>query len=180
VPEVKAMRKLGLIALATLKPGDNKFDLEGEPRDFGCDAREVKENPSFQKLLGRIKVGVVITRSGQRFLVRGRMRFKAQLECAICWQEYEQDFDEEITAEFTTLECSRSGSYARELEPVELDRVPIDADFIDLSGLIRDTIHLAIPIAPKCQNDCRGICPECGANLNFEECRCNRKTTEKK
>ncbi len=178
--EVKTMRKLGVIALATLKPGDNKFELEGEPRDFGCEFQEVKENPSFQKLTGRIKVGVNITRSGQRFLVRGWMRFKARLECAICWQEYEQEFTEEITAEFTSLERSRSGSYARELEPVELDRVPIDADFIDLSSLIRDTLHLAIPIAPRCRTDCRGICPGCGANLNFEECRCKEKTAGKR
>ncbi len=165
------MRKLGLIALATLKPGDNRFELEGQPRDFGCEVQEVKENPSFEKLLGTVVVAVIITRSGQRFLVRGRVRFRARLYCAICGMEYERDFDEEMFAEFTSLERNRGG-YARELEPDEMDRVPIDADFIDLSALVRDTIHLAIPIAPCCRPDCQGICPGCGVNLNQGVCRC--------
>lgn len=170
------MRKLGLIALATLKPGENRFQLEGEPKDFGCELREVKENPSFEKLLGRIKVEVTVTRSGLRFFVRGRTHFKALLECAICWGKYEQEFEEEMIAEFTSLKRTRGGGYVRELEPDDLDRVPIDADFIDLSSMIRDAIHLAVPIAPRCRDDCRGICPECGANLNLEECQCHQKT----
>ncbi|MEN9979562.1 MAG: DUF177 domain-containing protein [candidate division WOR-3 bacterium] len=165
------MRKIGLVPLASLKPGDNRFELEGVARDYGLEIHEVRENPSFEELLGRIRVAVVITRSGKRFLVRGRVHFRARLRCAICNEEYEQDFDEELVAEFTMLE--RTGAaYARELEPEELDRVKIDADFIDLSAVIHDAIHLAIPIAPRCREDCQGICPVCGANRNLVRCGC--------
>lgn len=167
------MRKIGLIPLSTLKPGDNRFELSGEARDFGCEVHEVKENPSFQSLINGIKVEVLITRSGQRFLVRGRLNFKARLKCAICVGDYEKVFDEEMVAEFTVLKRERL-VYAKELESEEIDRVPIDADFIDLTQMVRDAIHLAIPIAPKCRDDCKGICPVCGVNRNEVECNCHR------
>lgn len=170
------MRRIGLVPIASLKTGDNKFELEGEPRDFGYELREVRENPSFRKILGEIRVTAVITRSGQRFLVRGRVHFKAKLTCAICGDDYEQDFDEEMTAEFTSIRQNITG-YARELEPEELDRLPIDSDFIDLTAMVRDTIHLVIPIAPRCRDDCRGLCPWCGVNLNQGRCRCSDEKT---
>ncbi len=165
------MRNLGFIPLGTLKTGDNRFELEGQARDFGCEVREVKENPSFQGLVDGIKVGVVITRSGRRFLVRGRLKFRARLKCAICGEDYEQAFDEEMIAEFTMLKRERL-VYAKELEPEELDRLPVDADFVNLTQMVRDAIHLAIPIAPKCRPDCKGICPVCGVNRNEVECNC--------
>ncbi len=169
------MRRIGLVPIATIKPGDNRFELDGEPGDYGFEEREVKENPSFQAILGRIRTEVIITRSGKRFLVRGVVRFRAKLSCAICAVDYEYDFNEEMVAEFTVLEKSTS-LYARELEPEELDRVPIDSDFIDLNPVIRDTIHLAIPIAPKCRDNCRGLCPICGANLNSGRCGCDGRS----
>ncbi|MGB9742875.1 MAG: YceD family protein [candidate division WOR-3 bacterium] len=165
------MRKIGLVPLASLKPGENRFELEGQARDFGLEVHEVKENPSFKELVGSIRAGVSIIRSGKRFLVRGRVQFRARLVCAICAEEFQRDYDEELIAEFTMLE-RHTGVYARELEPEELDRVKIDADFIDLSAVIHDAIHLAIPIAPRCREDCQGICPVCGANRNRVVCDC--------
>lgn len=147
------MKRLGLVPIATLKNGDNVFTLEGKPQDFGCETREVRENPSFQALGGKISVRTVITRSGQRFLVRGVVFFRANLTCALCGEEYEQNFAETMVAEFTSLE-KRQLSAVRKLEPEDLDRVPIDSDFIDLTAIVRDAIHLAIPIAPKCRDDC--------------------------
>lgn len=169
------MRKIGLVPLASLKPGDNRFELEGQAQEFGLELQEVKENPSFKQILDRVRVAVVITRSGKRFLVRGRVFFRARLVCAVCGEEYEHDFNEELSAEFTSLERSGTG-YVRELETEELDRVKIDSDFIDLSAVIHDVIHLAIPIAPRCRVDCKGICPVCGANRNLTPCDCPAKT----
>lgn len=147
------MKRLGFVPIATLKNGDNVFTLEGEPQDFGCEVREVRENPSFRALDGKISVRMVITRSGQRFLLRGMVFFQANLTCAICGEEYQQNFAEEMVAEFTSM-GKRDLSAVRELEPEELDRVPIDSDFIDLTAMVRDAIHLAIPIAPKCRENC--------------------------
>jgi uncharacterized protein len=45
-------------------------------------------------------------------------------------------------------------------------------DEIDLEPLIRDAVVLALPIAPLCRDDCKGLCPNCGTNWNETTCNC--------
>ncbi|MGL5514994.1 MAG: YceD family protein, partial [Sporomusa sp.] len=47
-----------------------------------------------------------------------------------------------------------------------------DGDEIDIIDLIRENILLAAPIKPVCSQSCRGLCPECGINLNIHTCSC--------
>ena len=49
---------------------------------------------------------------------------------------------------------------------------PIDDDVIDLAPLVRDSVVLELPAAPLCREDCAGLCPQCGANLNEGACGC--------
>jgi uncharacterized protein len=49
---------------------------------------------------------------------------------------------------------------------------PITDGTIDLQPLARDAIVLELPMAPLCREDCRGLCPQCGADLNEGECSC--------
>ena len=43
---------------------------------------------------------------------------------------------------------------------------------INLSPYIREQVLLALPMRPLCDDDCRGLCAGCGADLNYEPCRC--------
>jgi uncharacterized protein len=43
---------------------------------------------------------------------------------------------------------------------------------IDLDHLVRDALLPRIPVAPRCREDCRGLCPSCGSNLNEGDCDC--------
>jgi len=54
----------------------------------------------------------------------------------------------------------------------EDDLYPIIDDTIDLGPLVRDAIVLELPMAPLCREDCRGLCPQCGADRNESECDC--------
>jgi len=45
-------------------------------------------------------------------------------------------------------------------------------DFLDLEPIVHDACILELPLAPLCQDDCRGLCPQCGANRNYETCSC--------
>jgi uncharacterized protein len=57
--------------------------------------------------------------------------------------------------------------------PISEDEMyPIVDDAIDLGPLVRDAIVLELPAAPLCREDCRGLCPQCGADRNESECGC--------
>jgi len=47
-----------------------------------------------------------------------------------------------------------------------------------LADVIKEQVLLALPLKVICQSDCRGLCPNCGANLNHEECRCETHATD--
>ena len=49
---------------------------------------------------------------------------------------------------------------------------PLAGDELDLEPLARDAVLLELPLAPLCSEDCRGLCPTCGANRNTDECEC--------
>jgi uncharacterized protein len=54
----------------------------------------------------------------------------------------------------------------------DLDVFPFDGERIDLEPLFREQFVLAIPYAPLCAEDCKGLCPQCGIERNTATCTC--------
>ena len=55
-------------------------------------------------------------------------------------------------------------------EPVEGETSKLDVDRIDLEPLAREAVLLELPLAPLCADDCAGLCPTCGAELDGADC----------
>lgn len=72
----------------------------------------------------------------------------------------------------------------REVDFKELDEASesevtcFDGDEIEITDLVRENILLAKPLKPVCGEDCRGLCPECGVNMNISTCNCNSLKTD--
>lgn len=85
-------------------------------------------------------------------------------------------FKGSLTTEFQIL-CMRC------LKPVSMGvREPFDLyypfrgeDFLETTDEIRDVMILSYPVKFNCREDCRGLCPTCGVNLNEEACHCSKK-----
>jgi uncharacterized protein len=61
-----------------------------------------------------------------------------------------------------------------ELAADDLDVFPYEGDIIDLEPLIREQFVLAVPFAPLCKDDCKGLCPQCGTDRNVAPCTCEK------
>ena len=59
-----------------------------------------------------------------------------------------------------------------EAEPTEGETQLLDGDRIDLEPVAREAVLLGLPMAPLCAEDCRGLCPTCGADLRDGDCDC--------
>lgn len=70
------------------------------------------------------------------------------------------------TVEAPVRELYRPGGGADE------DTYPLGTDQLDLEPLARDALLLGLPLAPLCREDCRGICPACGADRSVTSCDC--------
>jgi uncharacterized protein len=58
------------------------------------------------------------------------------------------------------------------------DEEPFDGKRIDLDPILREQVLLALPVSVVCREDCKGLCPVCGQELNEKECGCERKVPD--
>ena len=61
------------------------------------------------------------------------------------------------------------------VEEDDLTTAFYENDAIDLGQLMREQVYLSLPMKPLCRDDCRGLCPVCGTNLNLSVCHCARE-----
>jgi len=61
-----------------------------------------------------------------------------------------------------------------EVRAEDLDVFPFDGETVDLEPLLREQFVLAVPFAPLCREDCKGLCPQCGIDLNTGTCSCEK------
>lgn len=111
------------------------------------------------------------TNTGRRIVVMGSARARARALCDRCLEEFTMD-----------LAASISESYYRADEapaaPDEDERMYDNDDVIDISSDIEQAFVLSLPIRIVCRDDCRGLCAECGRNLNLDECSCSPAADE--
>jgi uncharacterized protein len=59
-----------------------------------------------------------------------------------------------------------------ELEEEDLGVVHVEGETFDTGPLLREQLQLGVPMKPLCREDCRGLCPQCGADRNRGDCDC--------
>lgn len=95
-------------------------------------------------------------------LVTGEVRGRAVGECVRCLDEVVDDVDVSFQELFVYPERAQA---AAESGDEEEDVHELDGDLVDVEGVLRDAVVVALPFQPLCQPDCPGLCPECGAHL---------------
>jgi uncharacterized protein len=113
--------------------------------------------------------------------VRGRLRGTLELPCARCVEPARVPIDVKLDAMYV-----REGSVDDEAEPADVealleepDRFEHDGKEVVLDELVREALIAELPISCLCKPDCKGLCPQCGANQNTPEGRaCGHAGTE--
>ncbi len=123
----------------------------GLPSEFpdGVDIKATLEKTSRQLLL-RASVATTVEVPCDRCVALIRQSLEARYQVHYVWEESEAD----------------------RIEPSEVQVMPPGQTVIDLSDDVRQTVLLAFPLKNVCREDCRGLCPRCGKNLNEGTCEC--------
>jgi len=110
--------------------------------------------------------------------VQGHLQATLTLTCDRCLSVYDWEVDTEVQILFEVeTEASR---HLKDLEYniPDLDTVSLEEPIIDLDDVLRQQLYLALPMKSLCTEHCRGICSQCGANLNHAECGCADENKE--
>ena len=120
-------------------------------------------------------IELAIQKSTDEFFCQGQVKARVLLECARCLTH----FEDELSGSTNFIVCSKEDT-AKYSDGDSEEYVPFFGnDFsVDLVEPVRQALMLALPMLPLCAEDCRGLCPSCGANLNERTCDCVKETTD--
>ncbi|UCF71429.1 MAG: DUF177 domain-containing protein [candidate division WOR-3 bacterium] len=122
--------------------------------------------------LGKISADVVLQKSAVGIGADFMVRYDGEFTCVRCLQKFTQHGDANLHLDYIEGSDPHLHSDNVELNAHEADRVYYRGTYIDLSVGIREALLLAQPIVYICRDDCSGLCPVCGVNLNKGRCTC--------
>ncbi len=147
------------IAAALKQPGET-FQLSQEqefaPQLFGG------RNITFA---APVQLAGTYSFDGKTIVLEGWLEFCLFSHCASCNEAFNE------TLSFPIKERFVKGSLD-EMAANEEESYAFDGEVLSLDTMVLDNFYLHLPIKSICKEDCRGLCPVCGANLNKAQCAC--------
>ena len=113
---------------------------------------------------GDVEALLDVERSGDKVTLQGRVRAQARFECVRCLKSFDRTFDVPLTV--FADRANRTKRAEEELLERDHEMRFHDGRKIDLREEAREAVLLEVPMAARCSEDCQGLCPRCGADLN--------------
>ena len=107
----------------------------------------------------------------QDIRIKGGLATKLETSCARCLEPLTQDVKREFDLLYRPLGAD-AGRDEMSVTDAEAEISYYEGRGIQLDDVIREQILLAVPVKVTCREDCKGLCPHCGKNLNQETCSC--------
>ena len=146
-----------------------------EPADRFPVLAEMMQNGECD-FLSPISSRLEVIRIGGIVNVQGEVHAGIHLVCDRCLREFDADLANVFSLTYSQDfdETTGEGGEELELSPEELGLLPVRGEEIDFRDGIQEQIVLALPVRALCSEDCKGLCPQCGADLNEAECGCSK------
>jgi len=141
------------------------FDVSEKPEHFAISSEDGELNQD-------VKVTGTLKKSGKEVFLTGRIWANISVNCSRCLAPVSNQIDVEVFADYVPRE-----SFPEFVSDTELSKSDIDVELytenkIDLHQPVYDQIALGIPLVSLCSETCKGLCSQCGENLNPGPCQC--------
>jgi uncharacterized protein len=120
-----------------------------------------------------LRVQLTVAREYDHIRAHGRVATTVRLGCSRCLAEYETEIDSLFTVFYMPAASGILQDEEVELTEQDLVSATFEGDEIDFAREISEQFLTEIPLKPLCCEECKGLCPVCGADLNETDCGCN-------
>lgn len=155
--------------------------------DRGLDLHYAPADARYAEILAEVADGDGATGEARvrlelwpsRVDLTGTMTSTVPLRCCRCLDPFDVTIDRsfaQVLMRTAAADPDPADDSEIELNLQELDKTELVGEVIDLGEILREELLLALPIKALCDEDCKGICPGCGAELNSEPCTCKPAT----
>ena len=167
-----------ILSVDALEEANQPFEAD-LPRDF-LDEVLSADPPTEYSAAGASHVRGRATKMGRKVLVQAKYSVPLKGICKRCLTSVSLDEPVDLTRTYVPAELLApkkpkvEGDVEATFDPGATDEEGYKGKEIDLARAIREQILLSVPPSPLCSEDCKGLCPKCGKDLNDGECGCDR------
>jgi uncharacterized protein len=140
----------------------------GSTRDYEVDESFIGPEDGMDQVQGWIEV----VRTHEGVMVRAKLEALARMTCSRCVRVFEHSSIIKMEEESSPTVDPVTGKQIETLEESDSELELDDQHILDMGEVVRQYLLTGMPIKPLCSEECRGLCPECGTNLNEEKCKC--------
>jgi len=120
---------------------------------------------------------IVVYHTGEELVFNGTVSTAVDVECVRCLERHPH----QVVTELDTVIPTDTVRALLLGKPVEMEpdlAAALSAEGVDLAELIRQAVVVALPMQFLCSEDCRGLCAQCGCNLNDRQCQCHEERVD--
>jgi uncharacterized protein len=142
------------------------------PGQNGAAEAEPEADAADYKVLGDVHFDGTLRKDEPRFILSGRLQARLEMSCGRCLEPFTLPVDTQVDLTYVPHpEQAAEGEV--ELSQDDLTTAFYRDQTLDLGDMVREQFYLALPMRPLCREECKGLCPQCGTNLNQGTCACD-------
>jgi uncharacterized protein len=148
--------------------------------DEGLELQEIKDRRWLPTVLAgeadvdfsleEVKISCKIRKVDKTVFLHGTVETTIHIPCSRCLETATLPVN--VPFRYTLVPAATESREEIELTEEDLEYSFYEGETVDCDPLIYEQIVLQIPMKALCREDCRGLCPRCGANLNLSSCSC--------
>src|SRR5687767_116376 len=142
----------------------SEFARTFKPEDVGDDV-------DAYRIVAPVDLAFEIHKDKDKFRLVGTVVTELELPCSRCLEPFRLPVAAPFDLRYLPA-STVSSEGEREVDDEDLETSYYENDAIDLNELLREQFYLALPMKPLCQEECQGLCAQCGTNLNTGKCDC--------
>ena len=119
------------------------------------------------KPIGSCEVVGVISSDSDMLILSAKIKANLEMICSRCLDTFIYPIDIDIEERFTTNRSTEDD-----------EAIVVMDDVLDITEIVETSIISTLPIKRVCKDDCKGLCQECGCNLNYNTCSCNKEDVD--
>lgn len=147
------------------------LNFDGKKMSISEDVDLTPSKDDTFSVVAPVHIDAVMTNIGGTIELDGCAKADIRMVCDRCAEEYDTAVEFEIAERL-----KKEDAFSDENE--DPDIISFVGTHIDLSEIIYTNLFMNLPTKSLCSDDCKGLCPVCGVNLNRYGCDCNTETTD--
>ena len=156
-----------LLDLSRIRRSEERFERTFRPE-------ELPQEGEAYRIVAPVQLAFIIHKDKDKFRLVGDVRTELELSCGRCLEPFRLPVNASFDQRYLPLTTATSEADT-EVEEDDLETSFYRDEQIDLDELVREQFYLGLPMKPLCSETCRGLCPQCGMNLNAGTCTCEAK-----